>query len=513
MLPWGMAVLMGVIGAYVGWQYGAPTESQSRNLSAEVGMNIAMEAATLRTSATQATRASAAEAWASFQARPWNHPLIPPVSFAGARSRVRAPADPQTTIAIRPSTDDATTIQQALDAAAPGTRIELAAGRFVLDRPITLRTNGVALVGAGQALTTIHLARPLADVQQADPRWSWSGGFLQIGQGKPDAAPAATIGWIDTLAEEGHRRIAIAGATASYRVDQDLILTWHGDRSLGEYLGMPTAAWNSWNYVSDGTLRVRLTNRIAAIDAGGVVLAKPLRLPIRPPWRVSVEPADSMIRDIHVGGFTLTTARQRWHGHLRDPGWNGIMLDGAIDVAIADITMSDVDNGIFLRNAHHCSVLRTRFIGGPCHHAINLSGHASDNLVRGFDILCKVFHGISVQDLASGNVFADGRMAHGTFDSHRGLPFDTVRTAISIFNDGRPGGSANAGPYAGRRTVHWNIAISATPTAKVPGRWIDEPHLFPNSLLVDIAYPDRPGSRQTDAPAYADLHALQTATR
>ena len=98
-------------------------------------------------------------------------------------------------------------------------------------------------------------------------------------------------------------------------------------------------------------------------------------------------------------------------------------------------------------------------------------------------------HGISVQDFASGNVFRSGIMEHGTFDSHRGLPFDTVRTDIVIHNDGNPGGAGDAGPHCGRGMVHWNIRIVGGRSAKKPeqwGRWVNDPALHPHGVLAGV---------------------------
>jgi hypothetical protein len=51
-------------------------------------------------------------------------------------------------------------------------------------------------------------------------------------------------------------------------------------------------------------------------------------------------------------------------------------------------------------------------------------------------------------------------MRMGTFDSHRGLPFANVRTDITVYNDGRHGGDASAGPLFGARFTHWNIRVT-----------------------------------------------------
>jgi hypothetical protein len=52
-------------------------------------------------------------------------------------------------------------------------------------------------------------------------------------------------------------------------------------------------------------------------------------------------------------------------------------------------------------------------------------------------------------------------MHTGTFDSHRQLPFENLRTAITLTNkDAVPGGALDGGPYFGARTVNWGINVT-----------------------------------------------------
>ncbi|MDR8409283.1 hypothetical protein MTP10_11095 [Nonomuraea sp. 3-1Str] len=51
-------------------------------------------------------------------------------------------------------------------------------------------------------------------------------------------------------------------------------------------------------------------------------------------------------------------------------------------------------------------------------------------------------------------------MAEGTFDTHRALPFENVRTDVTLVNNGRVGGSAASGPLFGSRIAHWNVRVT-----------------------------------------------------
>jgi hypothetical protein len=83
-------------------------------------------------------------------------------------------------------------------------------------------------------------------------------------------------------------------------------------------------------------------------------------------------------------------------------------------------------------------------------------------LIDNFEILpatTPLAPGINTEGFSSGNVWSNGVM-EGTFDSHRALPFESVRTAITVDNTGNTGGAATAGPRWAARFCHWNIDVT-----------------------------------------------------
>ena len=93
-----------------------------------------------------------------------------------------------------------------------------------------------------------------------------------------------------------------------------------------------------------------------------------------------------------------------------------------------------------------------------------------------------------------------GTMHTGTFDSHRGLPFENLRTDIMLVNkDAVPGGAFDAGPLFGARTVHWgiNVARAASPCA-----WTS-PTSRPDRSTAGITGLAEPGSRLRGVPSNA----------
>jgi hypothetical protein len=98
----------------------------------------------------------------------------------------------------------------------------------------------------------------------------------------------------------------------------------------------------------------------------------------------------------------------------------------------------------------------------------------------------RVKHGINTEWLSSGNVWRKGRMLKGTFDSHRGLSFDSIRTDITLANDADGAGGANeAGPFLGKRVVHWNIRVENSPRPN-PAEYVCQPDGHPFGALVGV---------------------------
>jgi hypothetical protein len=148
------------------------------------------------------------------------------------------------------------------------------------------------------------------------------------------------------------------------------------------------------------------------------------------------------------------------------------------------------ENGVLLSAAKNVTVAGVT-VGGDHerHHPFACRAGSHDNLFEDFAITGKgrVRHGINTEWLSSGNVWRRGRMTRGTFDSHRALSFDSIRTDIDLTNDegSQPGGADPAGPYLGKRVVHWNVRIAGSDRAD-PGAYVNQPACLPMGALVGI---------------------------
>ena len=221
-----------------------------------------------------------------------------------------------------------------------------------------------------------------------------------------------------------------------------------------------------------------------------------------------------------VEALTLEMTETPQSPHLLDKGYNGVALQCAWDCWVDDVHVRHADNGFLLVAAKACTLRATRVSGRGSHHPYCCREGSHDNLVEDFTLDRRTvpapagtqLHGINVEGLSSYNVWSRGRMAMGTFDTHRGLPFANVRTDITVTNDGSHGGDASAGPLYGARFTHWNITVTNQRAGCIK---LDE--IAPYSATVGISevsefgqidQPDFTGALHTRAESYGHPGAV-----
>jgi hypothetical protein len=213
--------------------------------------------------------------------------------------------------------------------------------------------------------------------------------------------------------------------------------------------------------------------------------------------------AGETTREVGIEEMTLRMKDHLFDPHLNEKGYSGIYFTRVFNGWVRNIRMENVDNGFIGSAIKNVTVsgLEIDTTGTmpdqkySTHHGTVLSGGSGDNLIADFKILSPVRHGIETDALSSGNVWRRGIMKHGTFDSHRGMPFEFIRTSIKVYNDGKPGGDHEAGPAVGARVVHWNIMLTHS------SRWIYQPDHFSRGALVGIR-----GMPIDETPSESMLH-------
>ncbi len=477
--------------------------------------------------------------WRSYAASPDTHRNIPNCSYAGYRAG-RAPfPEPPVVADVRACgargdglADETEAFEAAIRKAkaAGGGAIFVPAGRYRLTSLLRLDRSGLVLRGESRERTTLFFERPLADLARSTAEnqagfsgWSYSGGLVWVGRPSDwvarasAAAPpgdtrliAADEGWVgsgDPRAVAGEARrgdceVRVrAPAAAGLKPGMTVLMSWENpaDNSLFCFLAgharMKAYPWESMGRTAG--LRWFWVAKLAAVGADAVTLAQPLRVDIRPEWNVTIEPLGAHITEAGVEHLTLEVPPHERKSHCKDAGYNGIYFCRAVDCWARDVAVVNADNAINLSAAKQVTVRDFELSGGPGHHGTTTRTWSHDTLVTDFRIESTPLHGLNVEGFSSGNVWRRGVMIHGSFDFHRGLSYESIRTDITLSNDGKPGGNDSAGPRLGARCVHWNLRVTrrevcspsmpgVPPHPQVPGRHIYQPDLVSDGALVGV---------------------------
>jgi hypothetical protein len=432
------------------------------------------------------------------------------------------------------SRDVSRALQAALDrlGAAGGGVLQLQPGRYVLDSPLFVHDSNVVLRGAGTGRTTLYFTRPLRQsVGIADggdgvsSSWSWHGGqvfFVARERLARSTAenwdPRRREGWL-----AGPELATVAPATRGTDVlliDDTSAIT-PGDMVLlevdnpgnhrllreiaGDIAGAETYDWAlraakiaapllledfvSWRWP------VVVTE---VLSPRTVRIEQPLRLTIHRDTPARLLALGPTLHDSGVEDLTIENKLLIQTTHNINPGSNGVCFHAVHDCWASDVRVVNADVAFALTTAKSCTLSGISYGGRSLHHFVACRVLSHDNLVEDFTledftvpaVPGSYLHGINLEGLSSGNVFRRGTMHTGTFDSHRMMPFENLRTAITLTNkDAVPGGAFDAGPWFGARTVHWGITVTNDRNLCV-----DISDAAPRGLTAGIVGLTQPGS-------------------
>jgi hypothetical protein len=447
------------------------------------------------------------EQWAQ---APGVHPLVPDVSRAGYRLGSHLPrhrvAARVTDFGARAdgTTDCAPAFNAALRAVGErgGGAVLVPRGTYLLSSPVFIQWSNVALRGAGRDATVLHFTRTLDDgymqsrQSNGNSRWSWTGGqiwFIAPERRAQSEAEvfAGTEGWLmgDTIAEVGAasrgQQTLLVSSTAGLRAGDVVVLECENppDASLLSHLAgdIPGTRQYDWprrapqlvtgsggQYIQYATPQWPV--RIEAVLGDRLVrLSQPLKYDLRAGWPARLRAIGPTVHDSGVEQLTVRNALIPMTAHNRHPGSNGVCFQAVHDCWARDLRVENFDLAFGFTSAKSNTLRRVAVGGRGGHHSFACRMQSHDNLVDDFEIepftvpvpSGAVHHGLNLEGLSSGNVWRRGRMAEGTFDTHRALPFENARTNIALVNNGRVGGSGASGPLFGARIAHWNVQISS----------------------------------------------------
>jgi hypothetical protein len=498
--------------------------------------------------------ATSREVWDAFLKNPASHPNLPDVSYAGYEfgekpfpQRGRVVADVRKEGARGDGkTDDTAAFLKAIALArkAGGGVVRVPRGSYLLSDVLRLDESGLILRGDDATTTTLLFTKSLTDIlgqrrAGGSSQWSWMGGLIWIG-------PAGTWTPDGTLAddfdeywrssdEQVHARVSEPTSAGANRITVDdaskikagdtVLMIWtdpsdngfvhqvagHEAMKSASFGGLSGADW-FWPV------------EVHAVEGNTLTLRQPLRVDARPEWNVRLADLGPHVRGVGVEQLTIKFPSHPVARHLQDVGFSGLYFQRSLHCYARDIIIENYDVGVGFSAAKNCTVSCLILRGQASHHGTATRNQSHDNLVENFTIENQPFHGINTEGMSSGNVWRNGELKFGTFDSHRGMSFDSVRTNIRIRASGRPGGGDNAGPFLGKRIVHWNIKQTGG-----SGEWTNSPVYMPMGALVGVQgvelfetqkpFAMPPGEKgcivvdQGAVPAIVDLYTVQLEAR
>ncbi len=449
---------------------------------------------------------------------------LPDFSFAGYRcGGTPVPDIPVATDATKHgakgdgSADDTEAIQAAIDATPRGA-VLLPAGRYVVTRELTIRTGGVVLRGEGPGRTVLVCPKSLAEVHGAavvdatKSKWAFSGGFVTM-RGSSHGSRAADVA---EPAKRGDTAIVLSDA-AAFKPGDFIRLTMNNAASLGRHLHGDRFDAGEATF-KEKKMFMDWVARVVAVDGRRVTLDRPLRLDLRPEWEPAAWTWIPQNEDMGVEDLSFEFPGVPKKPHLLEEGFNAIQMSGVVNGWVRNVEFLDCDNGILAGGCRFCLVENVRFTNprrkDPSgHHAMWATGAAQDCLFTRFEIATRFVHDLTVEGIATGNVFSNGRAEQLTCDHHSNAPYENLFTNLDAGDPSRLyvcGGRGDRGPHTGIHTTFWNLRGKGT-FAKPPD--------WPRINLVAVG-DTRGGGKGGDAwiePVRdltpANLHEAQLARR
>jgi hypothetical protein len=520
--------------------------------------------AALASALCRAGETTSAALWAEYVKAPNGHPNLPNCSYAGYHCGETPPPERKVVANVKEcgakgdgKTDDTAAFEAALKKAneAQGGAVLVPAGTYALSGMVRLCYDGVVLRGEGADKTTLSFQRPLDQVlgryswDGRNSAYGWSGGLVWIGPADdftPDGKLKVTkdgnweywkagekLAAASAPAKRGDLTVQVDAAGAGrLKPGTTYLVTWENpkDKSLLIHMaGHESMKGYDWDKQGAGLVREERWYwpvEVVKVEGGNVSLKQPLRIDIRPEWGVAFWALGPCVREAGIEKLTLQMPPVKknlkdYKNHLKDAGFNGIYLNKCLHCFVREVTIVEPENGLIHAAAKNTTVAGLILKGSTNHHATALRVMSHDNLISDFRFESNPMHGANTEGLSTGNVWRNGDMRHGTFDSHCAMSFESLRTNIVVNSDGRPGGGGESGPFLGARVVHWNVVM----TAGKP-EWINNPEAMPMGALVGIQGAPRvtggkdlwhmiPGEKgcviadEGKAPAPPDLYAAQ----
>jgi uncharacterized repeat protein (TIGR02543 family) len=249
---------------------------------------------------------------------------------------------------------------------------------------------------------------------------------------------------------------------------------------------------------------------IKAVSGNEVTLAQSTRVSIQPEYNVTFkmigpdgwqdrvyggrwQALSPYVEKAGVEDLTLLMANTReTYGYNDGDGWNGLFFNRAYNSWARNVEILNAEAPIHVSSAKNITITDIDIYSPfQAKYISTARVHTHDVLFENIRVTNSghVSNGINSEWMSAGNVWTRLDMEKGTFDSHRMMSFDYVRTDLVLDNPAaaRPGGASQAGPHTGRRAVHWNITVrDSDRTPERRGEWVYDPEQYTYGAQIGI---------------------------
>jgi hypothetical protein len=218
-----------------------------------------------------------------------------------------------------------------------------------------------------------------------------------------------------------------------------------------------------------GVKEIRWAVKIKAIKGNKIMFYRSLPMDVNPRWNAQLhELPPQMPQDCGIQDLTIQFASKRMNPHLKEAGYNGIVVRNAFNSWVRNIVVINSDDGVLVRNSHHVTVSgidiyanknRTIDTHMPQGHIGIGLYEATDVEVTNFNISTKMIHDTSVRGTIM-CVFHRGFGKDLNLDSHRAAPYGTLYSELDLGAATRvftSGGAGTNGFPAAAYTTYWNL--------------------------------------------------------
>ncbi|OAI56195.1 hypothetical protein AYO49_00910, partial [Verrucomicrobiaceae bacterium SCGC AG-212-N21] len=432
---------------------------------------------------------------------------LPDFSQAGYRRGEEPYRVPKESISVKDlgakgdgKTDDTEAFKKAI-ASGPDKLVMIPKGRYVLSDMLEITQPRIVLRGAGPLDTVLLFTRPLQEIKpttaetgdgKATTQYSWSGGLISvagISSSKGSRVP------VSAEAKRGDVKLTVSAHEFKAGDEVMLTVTEGPSQSLLNHLHRGQAK----DFRPDWRKPFSQVFRITQAGATELTLDRGLRFDVKREWTPNVSLFSPEVTDVGVEEMGFEFPAEKYAGHWEEVGFNPIALGRHVAHCwVRNVRVWNADNGPFV-SGWFCTVdgivfgadRKRNFTGGISgHHGVQFNG--SDGLCTNFKFETMMFHDVTVDNGAIGNVFSKGSGVDFNMDHHKSAPYENLFTDIDAGDGTRlfqSGGADGNGNHSAAGATFWNIRSK---------QWIEWPEQFQLDAMNLVALKMR--GRDVKAP-------------